>query len=259
MKINAESFRIPKAGCTEAEYEDACSPVERVETAHQFFRFAIADGATDSSFSGIWARLLVKAFAEHSDLHPEENFTQTIHQIVNETRPKWQRDVGQRELPWYAAEKAESGAFSSLLGLTIRDQVDQVFGEWQAVAVGDSCLVQVRKNEVIANFPIDHSSRFNLMPFLIASNSSYDTKCQEHIKVRKGDIQVDDSFYLMTDALACWFMTEHEKGNAPWERLRDLGTSDHQESFRQMIENLRADRSLKNDDCTLMRIEIVEA
>lgn len=253
MEINAESFWVQKAGCSAAEYEDAFWPEGLVRASQESFRFAIADGATDSSFSGIWARLLVKAFVECSEGADD------IARILAETQPQWEQQVGQRELPWYAAEKAQAGAFSSLLGLTIRDHADTGRSEWQAFAVGDSCLVQVRNEKAIVKFPMEHSSRFDSMPFLLASNSSYNTKVRENVAIAQGDIHPDDSFYLMTDALACWFMAADEQERAPWLALRDLNTRDHPESFADMIDRLRSHRELKNDDCTLIRIDIFKA
>lgn len=249
MEINAESFWLQKAGCSAAEYEDAFYPEGVTRSSQQTFRFAVADGATDSSFSGIWARLLAKAFVE-GPYEPEQ-----IEQLLADTRPRWEQQVGQRQLPWYAEQKAQAGAFSSLLGLMIRE-TDAGRSEWQAIAVGDSCLVQVRNEKAIVKFPIEHSSRFDSMPFLLATTSSLNSKVRENLAVARGDIQPDDAMYLMTDALACWFMATDERGRTPWLALRDLNTGDQRESFVEMIDRLRTQRELRNDDCTLTRIDI---
>ena len=249
MEINVESFWLQKAGCSAAEYEDAFYPEGITRSSKRAFRFAIADGATDSSFSGVWARLLVKAFVDGFN-EPDD-----IEQLLIETRPRWEEQVGQRQLSWYAEEKAQAGAFSSLLGLTIRE-TDAGRREWQAIAIGDSCLVQVRNEKAIIKFPIEHSSLFDSMPFLLATTSSFNSKVRENLNTAHGDIQSDDTMYLMTDALACWFMATDEQGLAPWLALRDLHTRDERESFANMIDRLRAQHDLRNDDCTLMRIDI---
>ena len=60
MQILVEGFWLPKAGNTEDEYEDALSPKKtQGKLERKFPRFAVADGATESSFSGLWAQLLV--------------------------------------------------------------------------------------------------------------------------------------------------------------------------------------------------------
>jgi hypothetical protein len=249
VEINAESFWLQKAGCSAAEYEDAFCPEGVTRSSQQSFRFAVADGATDSSFSGIWARLLVKEFVEGPH-EPED-----IEQLLASTQPRWEQQVGQRQLPWYAEEKAQAGAFSSLLGLTIRE-TDEGRSEWQAIAVGDSCLVQVRNEKAIVKFPIEHSSRFDSMPFLLATTSSFNSRVRDNLVIASGDIRPDDAMYLMTDALACWFMAADERGQAPWLALRDLNTGDQRESFVEMVDRLRTQHELRNDDCTLIRIDI---
>jgi hypothetical protein len=65
-----------------------------------------------------------------------------------------------------------------------------------------------------------------------------------------------DAFYLMTDALACWFMREVEEGRMPWGVLRDLDTSGEIKPFREWVGDLRMDRAIRNDDVTLLRVDI---
>ncbi|MDQ3816980.1 MAG: hypothetical protein M3362_04725, partial [Acidobacteriota bacterium] len=59
-----------------------------------------------------------------------------------------------------------------------------------------------------------------------------------------------DVFYLMTDALACWFLTEVENGNEPWMINRGP-----QKRFEKWINKLRANMKIRNDDVTMFRIE----
>jgi hypothetical protein len=62
------------------------------------------------------------------------------------------------------------------------------------------------------------------------------------------------AFYLMTDALSCWFLRECEWGREPWRILNDLGTH---EGFAKLVGDLRAAGDMKNDDVTLLRIDIL--
>lgn len=251
MEIHAEAFWVQKAGSSVSEYEDAFYPSGLADAPQSCSRVAIADGATDSSFSGIWARLLVKAFVERGV------GTDDIDAILSEVQPEWGEEVGRRKLPWYAQEKAQLGAFSSLLGFTIRHEPEiGGRGRWQAVAVGDSCLVQVRNERVTVRFPLDHSSSFNSAPFLVPSNPRLNASVRDNVAEVHGEVRLDDSFYLMTDALACWFMSEAEQNRRPWQALRDLNTQEQLESFSEMVDRLRGTHELKNDDCTLLRIDI---
>ncbi len=49
------------------------------------------------------------------------------------------------ELPWYAEQKAETGAFATFLGLTINRE-ESIYN---VVAIGDCTLFQIRNDESI--------------------------------------------------------------------------------------------------------------
>jgi hypothetical protein len=158
-------------------------------------------------------------------------------------------------MPWYAEEKVRSGAFSTILGLTLRD-TDRSggTGSWDAFAVGDSCLAHVRNDEILKTFPLSRAAEFNNSPFLLGSNSDSNREIEPHIQTVNGRWEREDKFYLMTDALATWFFREVEDSRTPWHILRDLDTEGL--SFRTWIEDLRNTRDIRNDDVTLYRIEI---
>jgi hypothetical protein len=91
---------------------------------------------------------------------------------------------------------------------------------------------------------------------LLSSSPDGSEDLGEHLRIAEGICEPSDALYLMTDALACWFMAEDEAGRAPWRVLRDLNTEDQAESFDEMISRLRSEGTLKNDDSTLMRIDV---
>lgn len=250
VEINEEVFWVQKAGSSIAEYEDAFSPEGPTRASAESFRFAIADGATESSFSGVWARMLVASFVESND-------GMNVPNLLANARPRWAAEVGQKELPWYAAAKIQGGAFASFLSLHLRHSRDgRRHSEWRAQAVGDSCLVLVRDEGVVCRFPLEHSSAFGSAPYLLSSSPDGSAALDEHLCIAEGMCEPGDALYLMTDALACWFMAEDEAGRAPWRVLRDLNTEDQAESFDEMIARLRGEGTLKNDDSTLMRIDV---
>ena len=57
---------------------------------------------------------------------------------------------------------------------------------------------------------------------------------------------------LVSDALACWFLVEAEKGEHPWEVLTGLTP----EVFPVWVEHLRSERVLRNDDVTLLQVDV---
>src|SRR4051812_41117456 len=101
------AFHVAKHGNSHDEYEDAFAA--DAETG----RFAIADGASESSFAGLWARLLVQGF-----VHPV--LTDGPPDWLAPLRKRWAKEVDALELPWYAEEKREQGAHATFLGVLLK-------------------------------------------------------------------------------------------------------------------------------------------
>lgn len=252
MHVLSRAYWMPKAGNSEAEYEDAFWPRFLDGETNQF-RFAVADGATESSFSGIWARQIVRAFGK-GDLDLEVPSSQ-LAQLQN----RWWHIVRQRPLPWYAEEKASKGAFASFLGFLLEEEKDQdgeLFRQWKAVALGDSCLFHIRGEDVLVLFPLDRSELFTNRPLLLPSRQALSGSILEHLCVANGTWMPGDTFYLVTDAIAHWFVRELEAGQKPWPILRDFQAKGPDQPFRDWIADLRTSRAIRNDDVTLLRVDI---
>ena len=71
------------------------------------------------------------------------------------------------------------------------------------------------------------------------------------LRVIEGSRDPEDIFLLATDALAHWFLIEHEAGRKPWHTLLKL--KDESE-FVDFIGSIRKEGKLKNDDTTLLII-----
>ena len=251
MDAYAQAFWLPKEGSSESEYEDAFFPRRIKRRKGQRLRFAIADGAAETSFSGVWARLLVTAF-----VRGELGFDFAAEQITP-LRTRWENLVRGKPLPWYAEEKLASGAFSSLLGLEFSEKPSgaEVQRVWRASAFGDSCLVQMRGSNILAAFPLKDSVSFTSRPDLLSSLPTARCPANGELHNIEGNWGHDDTFFLMTDALGCWFFKEKEAERQPWDVLRDLETLG-KTSFRLWINCLRTSGAIKNDDVTLIRIDI---
>ncbi|MEE8143741.1 MAG: hypothetical protein V3T77_11615, partial [Planctomycetota bacterium] len=155
METTATAYWVPKLGNSEKEYEDAYGL--NVEQGH----FAVADGASESSFAREWARLLVEKFVAGPPAG-----SQDLSEWVKPVQQSWGKaNTSTKELPWYAVEKAKTGAFATLLGLSI----DSATGTWRSLAVGDSCAFLVRENQIVWAFPNVHSSQFHNRPLLLSS------------------------------------------------------------------------------------------
>src|SRR5262249_4878772 len=145
-----QPFRLLRRGHTADEYEDAFAGDDRTG------RFAVADGATESSFAAAWARLLVEEFVRTPGLWST---------WLPSVRRRWAADIADRPLPWYAEAKAEEGAHATLLGV----RLDLRRQRWFAQAVGDSCLFHVRGGRLLRAFPVERSEAFGNQPALIGS------------------------------------------------------------------------------------------
>lgn len=236
MRIGFSAFWMQKAGNSDDEYEDAFAPTTFGDSDHAEFRCAVADGATETSFSGLWAQILVDAYAGAS-------LSLVKHETILPLAAVW-RDVinsrtADKPLPWYAQEKLERGAFSSLMGLTVRAD-----GNWRALCIGDSCLFHVRPHQTIRAFPYHHPEQFNNHPALISTqaDSAIDPR------VARGKWSQGDYFLLMTDALAHFFLSQRE--------LRGQFADDalDQARFEALVANARGERLCRNDDVTLLKI-----
>ena len=247
MFIRADAFAAPKAGNKPSEYEDAACPSRTYDAARPRFRCAVADGATEASYSLIWAHLLVNAFARGrlDDLAPG---------ALAQVRDRWRGVVDarlQKPHPWYADAKFRSGAFAALVTLDLGGGPSEAEGTWSAYAIGDSCLIQMREGRVLSAFPLSDSSSFNDRPALLSSNSG---DAFEPQRIR-GTWAANDTFYLMSDAISRWFFAQREAGEHPWDVLRDLRRRED-ERFCAWLTQLRDSKALKNDDVTILRVYV---
>jgi hypothetical protein len=75
--------------------------------------------------------------------------------------------------------------------------------------------------------------------------------------VKTGEFRYGDTFYLMTDAIANWFITQLEEGKRPWRTLDEYLDFDH-EALTKYLTLLRDEGKIKNDDVTIARVTILE-
>lgn len=257
MEAFLVALRVQKGGNAEGEYEDAFYPLGgRMEGAE--LRVAIADGASEGMLSGGWANILVGLHCRFEwTCSSIEQFLERAYRDWRSFKSEYLRDREQHNHPvqWYEEPGFQEGAFSTLLGLTLTGSSNNQAGEWTALAVGDSCLFQVRGSSLLKKFPVEQSSDFNSRPVLIASNPARNGQAIGAVRRVSGTFGSGDAFYLMTDALAQWSLKEDEEGRNPWALLRGLHTGDAP-AFDVWIDGLRRTKELRNDDVTLIRIDL---
>ncbi len=248
---------LQKKGNAPEEYEDAYSEPGAHRRPGLPFRFALADGATEGAFSGIWAGILTRVFCRVGSGHlptlisrAEEGWQRWQSEYL-----RWRASHGQ-PLRWYEEPGLAAGAFSTLLGLEFTRTGTDAQLKWSAVAVGDSCLFLLHEDNLSLCFPINSSALLNDSPFLIASNSARNDRLLENCRVLQGTATAGDRFFLMTDALAGWFLRETEAGESPWPELEQVLREPGTNAFEEWIGSLRDSGKLRNDDVTVLMIEL---
>ncbi len=247
---------LQKAGNEPDEYEDAL----RVACLQQvgacgdgLARIAVSDGASESAFAREWAQELVDAFVNR----PLELCGLTEDSLTAWLLPAqetWHEAVPWDSLPWHGEAKTRAGAFAALVGLTIgAESEDPEQLCWQALAVGDCCLFVIRDDRLWLSFPLEDASQFDNSPALICSNPNNTGDLWEEVRLESGACEPGDLFILASDALACWFLARCDEGEKPWEWLASLDSSD----WDAWIEEQRCEGLMRNDDTTLMMIEVV--
>lgn len=247
MRVRADACWLPKAGNSDAEYEDAVWPTRATEVEGPRFQCAVADGASETSFAGLWAALLVRAYCRNQIAGRRANDT------LRRLRREWSTGVLARPLAWYAQEKAAMGAYSTLTGLTLIQLPGRRI-RWHALAVGDSCLFHLRDGALLAAFPHTRSQDFSSRPQLLGSTGQSPTESVPMLWTG-GEARTGDHFFLMTDALGCWFLREWEAGAVLHDLLRSESALDPV-SFTPWIERLRCSKAIRNDDVTVLRLEV---
>jgi len=249
MSLQLSAFQLPKEGNSWDEMEDAFATTLTEQKPGAEIRFAVADGASASLLSGEWARILTRAACSPSAAIGDT--AALLQQAGGEWR-QWlagylqQRQDHNRPLRWYEEPGLRAGGHSTLLSVALQATDEAV--QWQAAAIGDSCLFHVRQDLLLAAVPKTCSRQFTNQPALLAANAPPASAAPAVLS--RGEWREDDELFLLTDALAQWFLAACERDGYPWRRLRFAA----QESFAAFTADQRRAGALRNDDVTLLRI-----
>ena len=214
---------------------------------------AVADGATESAFSGPWAREIV----DSAVLWPDSLSIAEAQQKLRGLGATFQRRRLSKaaEMPWYMVEKATRGASATLLWIV----VDLSRRWYQVRHIGDSCSVVIpsKADVIVLPKPLRFAENFGSDPYLVGSvarDGEIGGLKPWLRKSRKRKLEVGTTqFIAMTDALAAWFMAASERGDRPWEVLARLTSN---ADLREFVETQRKIGRLRNDDTTVVRWSI---
>ena len=244
IQLRVRPFLLPKEGSTAAECEDAIGRNSRT------MRFAVNDGATEAFDSRRWARYLTSAWVRTGRADCSADL---LVQATARLGERFNRRIALKPLPWYAAEKAASGSFAAFVGVQIAAD-----GAWTAVAVGDCCLFHERGAELLTAFPLADSESFNSRPTLVPSLPRALEQAVGSLKTRNGHLNTGDRIWLMSDALACWYLANRygeSRANSANPLASAILAGDAE--ITALVQREREARRLRNDDVALLYLEVI--
>ncbi|WP_344123934.1 protein phosphatase 2C domain-containing protein [Streptomyces blastmyceticus] len=262
----ASRLLTPKEGNSESECEDAAAlfPADG-EVSDDVLVAAVSDGASESALAKDWSKMLANGIAgsakeDAAVLSDEKAFAAFTERLVGQwegflSRYVRERAENGRPVQWYEEAKFEKGAFATLLAVRVERSPDSVGARWTAAALGDSCLFHLRDEELLHSFPLTKTDEFGTTPALFGSRNHDYGLIAERTRFASEQAEPGDILFLMTDALAAWFLGLGEGLVGQLGALKAASTG-RQVVFEQLVGSLRSSKQLHNDDVALIRIDI---
>lgn len=244
MEIQYGALQSPKPGSTAAQCEDAFA----YSDSSTMSIAAVCDGAGTAFESRLWASLLADAFVTAP---PPEWTAAAVLDWADTVARYWREEIPWQRLNPFEEEKARQGSAATLVGMQFAvPPPHATTGTWQCLALGDSCLFQIRQGQPVAALPLRRSADFNAHPPLLSTQRSITEQYIGRLVTYEGIWQTGDTFLLMTDAIAAWFLREREEGMAPWDLLAPLD----ERRFAQFVRETQTHRLMRTDDVTVFMI-----
>jgi hypothetical protein len=230
-----------KDGNDQGENEDRGA--FRVESPK--LRLAVADGATESSFSDLWAEALVSVAVGGPSTSPSDPiaFDVALEQYRSQL-------PSAESLPWYAEAKLAAGSHAALAVVSIGQRHSGY--HWRARVIGDCQLFVLKpkgRYRLIRAFPAASASAFGFHPALVPTDPSQWASLP--IVKASGELHPPFEVWLTTDALAHACLAAHEGGGSPWAEW--AAASESADAFEELVARKRAEGAMRNDDVTLVR------
>jgi hypothetical protein len=232
MKIRV--LHAPKEGSDEEQYEDAWAMHAHADGTHLL---AVADGASTAVFAREWAGLLVNTFVQSQTLPDDDTLFATVESLSS----TWRTSVEDKATTWWAQEKLPNGSSATLLLAQVSDTTLNVL---DVLAIGDVCLFVVREGRLKYAFPLTRSQKFDTHPMLLTTKKP---TANPTVKRYSFPLEANDTLYLLSDAVACWFLEQYEAKKKPWDMIPP---SDPE--LAAWLAVLREKKEMKNDDVTIM-------
>ncbi|EFC81151.1 hypothetical protein [Parafrankia sp. EUN1f] len=272
-------FALEKLGSTPQEWEDAAACHDGDPAVGVAPRYAVADGATEAYDAIRWVDHLVTSFVAGAGPALTSDGLRAWFEYVQQL---WVAESPTRFATVIEEHKFRSeGSFATFLGCRLTG-LDGPRARWEAAALGDTVLFHIRGGRLLTHFPHLDVDGFGLSPDGVSTRPEALGPMLRGLALAHGELRVGDVLFLATDALAHWLLTEtgaggtsrhgsgthgtgrHATGGQGTDRKRDglwadLTGIDHDATFAAIVADQRAAGRMRNDDVTLLRVQLVAA
>ena len=207
--------------------------------------FAIADGVSQSPFSSIWSKKIVRKFV-NKPFNISEINSNFIHDWLDDIRKEWMDDIQKEKAHELIIDLAkEKGGSTTFLGGIFSSNQKTL----DICTIGDSNLFILRKNKIIESFPITTVEEFTDQTLGVSSIKRPNSTVS--FTTKRFDLRKGDSIILATDALAKWILNSSNLGQKPWNKILK-----NKNSIEKFIEELRTTNKIDDDDTTCIILQI---
>jgi hypothetical protein len=250
-------FHEPKAGSTDEEWEDGAGHDPGDPAAGRNARCIVVDGATEAYDSIRWVGQLVDSFLGLEPVGGAPALTApAMDEWFGRMQDRWAQDAPATFANLFEERKfREDGSFATLLGCEIGG-LGGPRPRWSAVALGDTVLFHVRGRRVLAQFPPLAAGDFGLNPDGVFTQPAARGRMRAKLGHAAGALAVGDHLFLATDAFAEWMIRADRADPDLWPTLGGLH---HPTLFRRIVADRRRAGEMKNDDVTLMRVDVTDS
>lgn len=232
----------PKSSHEADEWEDAAAYSERRGVV------AVADGAAASYRAAQWSSMLVESFVANDVAMNVMGFTDWVAGLGEQFQDR-SLDASEGS-SWYASDASRRGSFATFCGL----RFDPDRQSFTAVHVGDACLFHTSGDQLVAA-NLEDPAAFDSMPELLSSADYDGSRGVERARFLRGSVAPGDVVFLATDALGAAMLRLDHAGQDVWRFFGSIG----QQGFGPLVEALRDELVMEDDDVTLVRIRVPEA
>lgn len=245
MTVRVWVATAQKAGLDPEENEDQAA-WRQVDDRR--WRLAVADGATEATFSRQWASALVSAWVSEPLLKRPDAA------LLERARLEWAASIpAAAGMPWYAQAKLAVGSAATAAFVEVRSTSRA--WRWSADVVGDCGVIvlqasgrRFRRRAI----PFTQSAQFGSAPRLLSTEPGF--RSAREVTRYTGIATKPFEAWIMSDALTQACLLADERRLPIYDRLfnaaADAGT------FEGVVGDLRETRQLRNDDATLVCLQV---